>query len=100
MKHGISYKNFRIRGESFRPTQSSGWIPSYVLQPEKPKADADPSPVCRDRLDEVFDSENAADEFAVQDAKSWIDSHGAAAVDVALPAVMTGGFYVVNKPIA
>lgn len=74
MKHAISYKNYLIRGESFQPTQSSGWIPRYVLQREPPNADADPSPSGHDRLDKAFGSETEADEFAVQDAKSWIDN--------------------------
>jgi len=98
MKSEISYKNFRIRGKSCQPTHSSGWIPRYVLHAEK--ADADAAPVWHDRLDKVFDSENAADEFAVQEAKSWIDNRGSAAIDVALPATMTGGFYVANKSTA
>ena len=69
MKHDISYKNYLIRGESFQPTQSSGWIPRYVLQ----RADAGDASLSHDRLDESFGSESEADAFAVQDAKSWID---------------------------
>lgn len=74
MKHDISYKNYLIRGESFQPTQNSGWIPRYYLQLAKPSAGTEPSPVCRDRLDKAFGNESEADEFAVQDAKSWIDN--------------------------
>ena len=74
MKHDISYKNYLIRGESFQPAQSSGWIPRYVLQHANLSADADPSPVRHDRLDKAFGSETEADKFAVQDAKSWIDN--------------------------
>lgn len=73
MKHDISYKNFLIRSESFQPTQSSGWIPRYVLHPEKPDPAVVSSPLCHDRLDKAFDSENEADAFALQDAKTWID---------------------------
>ncbi len=71
MKHDTSYKNFRIRGESFQPTESSGWIPRFVLQAENP--DADPAPVSHDRLDKVCVSQTEADAFAVQDAKNWLD---------------------------
>ncbi len=74
MNHAISYKNYLIRGESFQPTQSSGWIPRYVLQRVIPSVDAAPSPLSHDRLDKAFACENEADEFAVQDAKSWIDN--------------------------
>jgi len=73
MKQAISYKNYRIRGESFQPTQSSGWIPRYGLQHANPGGDADPSPLGHDRLDKAFGRETEADAFAVQDAKSWID---------------------------
>lgn len=61
------------RGESFQPTQSSGWIPRSVLQREPSNADADPSPSGHDRLDRAFGSEIEAGDFSVQDAKSWID---------------------------
>ncbi len=74
MKHAISYKNYLIRGESFQPTQNSGWIPRYVLQREPPNADTGPARLGHDRLDKAFGSEIEADDFAVQDAKSWIDN--------------------------
>lgn len=74
MKSDISYKNYLIRGESFQPTQSSGWIPRYVLQRANPNAGSGNSPFSHDRLDQAFGSESEADDFAVQDAKSWIDN--------------------------
>ena len=98
MKHDISYKNFLIRGESFQPTQSSGWIPRYVLRGANPSADD--SPLSHDRLDKSFGSKSEADDFAVRDAESWIDNFGLATVEVALPATITGAVYVVNKPTA
>jgi len=100
MKHDISYKNYLIRGESFQPTQSSGWIPRYVLQRAHHISGADDSPLSHDRLDKAFGSKSEADEFAVQDAKSWIDNLASATVDVASPATITGGIYVVDKPTA
>lgn len=96
MKHDLFYNNYRIRGESFQPTQSSGWIPRYVLQAEN--GAADPSPVSHDRLDKVCASQTEADAFAVQDAKNWLDDQRSPAHDNAVPATMTGGLYVVNKP--
>jgi hypothetical protein len=98
MKSDISYKNYRIRGESFQPTQSSGWIPRYVLQRANPSAGD--SPLSHDRLDKSFGSKSEADDYAVRDAKSWIDNFGSATVEVASPATITGGVYVVNKPTA
>lgn len=100
MKPDIFYKNYRIRGESFQPTQSSGWIPRYVLQRANPSADRDDSPLSHDRLDKAFGSESEADDFAVQDAKNWIDHVGSTTVDVASPETIKGGLYAVNKPTA
>ncbi len=85
MKHDNSYKNYLIRGESFQPTQSSGWIPRYVLQRANPSAGGDDSPFSHDRLDKAFGSKSDADDFAVQDAKNWIDKLESATVDVASP---------------
>jgi hypothetical protein len=100
MKHDIPYKNYLIRGESFQPTQSSGWIPRYVLQRADPSNGAGDSPMSHDRLDKAFGSESEADDFAVQDAKSWIDKLEAATVDVASSETIHGGLYVINKPTA
>ena len=100
MKHEVSYKNYLIRGESFQPTQSSGWIPRYVLQRANFSNGADDSPLSHDRLDKAFGSRSEADDFAVQDAKNWIDNLGSATADVASPETITGGLYVVNKPTA
>ena len=74
MKSDISYKNYFIRGESFQPTLNSDWIPRYVLQRAHPSTGADASRLSHDRLDKAFGSASEADEFAVQDAKSWIDN--------------------------
>ena len=74
MKSSISYKNYLIRGESFQPTRNSDWIPRYVLQRANSADGADASPLSHGRLDKAFASASEADEFAVQDAKSWIDN--------------------------
>jgi len=91
MEHDISYKNYLIRGESFQPTQSSGWIPRYILQRANLGVDADDFPLSHDRLDKAFGSKSEADDFAVQDAKNWIDNLGSATVDVVLPESLNGG---------
>lgn len=98
MKHDTSYKSYRIRGESFQLSQSSGWTPRYVLQSEN--GAADPSPVSHDRLDQVCASQTEADVFAVQDAKNWLDDQRAPALDSAVSATLTGGFYVTDKSTA
>jgi len=74
MKYEISYKNYLIRCESFELTQDSGWIPRCVLQRVNPNVGTDDSRIGHDRLDMAFGSESEADDFAVQDAKCWIDN--------------------------
>ena len=72
MKHVISYKNYLIHSESFQLPPRGAWIPRFVLQSSN--LAADDSPLHRDRLDQAFGSESEADDFAVQDAKLWIDT--------------------------
>jgi len=91
MKSDISYKNYRIRGKSFQPTQSSGWIPRYVLQCANPGAGSGDSPSSHDRLDKAFASAAEADDFAVQDAMKWIDNFGSATANATSPATLAGG---------
>lgn len=73
MKRNVSYKNCLIRSESFQLTQSSGWIPRYILTCDNRVSERDGNPSRHDRLDKVFWTENEADEFAVQDAMRRID---------------------------
>jgi hypothetical protein len=73
MKRNISYKNCLIRSESFQLTQSSSWIPRYILTGGNHASERNDNPSCHDRLDKVFCTENEADEFAVQDAMRRID---------------------------
>lgn len=73
MKRDISYKNYLIRSESFQLTQSSSWIPRYILTRLNSNAEGNGAPSHHDRLDKVFWTENEADEFALEDAMRWID---------------------------
>ena len=73
MKRDISYKNCLIRSESFQLTQSSSWIPRYILRRQNSNAEGNGAPSHHDRLDKVFWTENEADEFALEDAMRWID---------------------------
>jgi len=75
MKSSISYKNCLIRSESFQPAQSTGWIPRYTLTLQGAKNDLKGALSHHDRLDQVFSTENEADEFALQDAMQWIDKN-------------------------
>lgn len=76
MKSSISYKNCLIRSESFQLAPNSSWIPQYTLTRQKSGLGSiTESPKHHARLDKVFWSENEADEYALQDAMRWIDSH-------------------------
>jgi hypothetical protein len=44
-----------------------------------------------DRLDKAFGSKSDADDFAVQDAKNWIDNLGSATMNVVSPESLNGG---------
>jgi hypothetical protein len=69
MQSNIPYRNCLIHIESFQLTHSSGWIPRFTLTRQ------DDVPSGRDRLDKVFLSKDAADEFALEDAMQWIDQN-------------------------
>lgn len=86
MKSDIFYKNYLIRGNSFQPTQSSGWIPRYVLQRANFSVGSGDSPSSHDRLDKVFASAAEADDFAVREAMMWIDNIGSTTANGASPA--------------
>lgn len=72
MKRNVSYKNCLIRCESFQLTQGSSWIPRSIVTCEN-RVSERWKPSRHDRLDQVFWTENEADEFAVQDAMRRID---------------------------
>lgn len=75
MKNAVSYKNCLVRGESFQLAQSSSWIPRYSLVLQGPNSNPQDALSYHDRLDQVFRTENEADEFALQDAMRWIDQN-------------------------
>lgn len=75
MKRILSYKNCLVRGESFQLAQSSNWIPRYSLTLQGANSNSQGALSHHDRLDQVFCTENEADEFALQDAMRWIDQN-------------------------
>ena len=75
MKSILSYKNCLVRGESFQLVQSSNWIPRYSLKLQGANNNSKGALSHHDRLDQVFRTENEADEFALQDAMRWIDQN-------------------------
>ena len=75
MKGCLWYKNCLIRTESFQLTDSSSWIPRYILTGQGPAENSSDARSHRDRLDKVFCTKSEADEFALQDAVQWIDNN-------------------------
>jgi hypothetical protein len=75
MGNSVSYMNCLIRGESFQLPQSDSWIPRYTLMREGDESESAESLIHHDRLDKVFWTKHEADEFALEDAKQWIDKN-------------------------
>jgi len=75
MKSILSYKNCLVRGESFQLAQNCNWIPRYSLTLQEANNNSKGALSHHDRLDQVFRTENEADEFALQDAMRWIDQN-------------------------
>jgi hypothetical protein len=72
MKMSIAYKNCLIRGESFQREANGKWIPQYILT-RQAKDKGIPSQ--QYQLNETFDTEDEADDFALQRAMEWIDKN-------------------------
>jgi hypothetical protein len=75
MKSSISYQNCLIRGESFQREKNGNWIPKYTLRRQDTKNKGNDFPSHQAQLNRTFPSENAADNFALQEAMKWIDKN-------------------------
>ena len=74
MKSSISYQNCLIRGESFqREKMESGFLNTLRRQDTKNKVSDFLSHQAQ--LNKAFPTENAADDFALQEAMKWIDKN-------------------------
>ena len=76
MKSSIAYKNCLIRGESFQREKDGKWIPQYTLKRQENKKMRSDFLSHQARLEKIFTNENAADDFALQEAMKWIDKNG------------------------
>jgi len=72
MKSSISYKGCLIRGESFQREKNGSWIPQYILTRQDTGNKETDFPSNQYRLNEIFMTEDEADDFAVQKAMEWI----------------------------
>jgi predicted membrane chloride channel (bestrophin family) len=73
MKSSISYQNCFIRSESFQREKNGKWIPQYTLRRQDSKNEVNDFLSHQAQLEKVFATENAADDFALQEAMKWID---------------------------
>jgi hypothetical protein len=73
MKGDTSYKNCRIRGESFQREKNGTWIPQYTLTRDFSGSKQADFPSHQYQFNQTFPSESEADDFAVQKAMEWID---------------------------
>ena len=77
MKAAIVYKDCIIRGESFQRECNGQWIPQYVVSWQSGGVPRKTFPAQQYQLTGAFASETAADDFAIQRAKDWLDCVGA-----------------------
>ncbi len=75
MKSSISYKNCLIRGESFQREKNGTWVPQYTLTRQETGNKGNDFPSHQYQLNEIFSTENEADDFALQKAMEWIDKN-------------------------
>jgi hypothetical protein len=75
MKSSISYQNCLIRGESFQREKNGKWVPQYTLRRQAAKNKVSDFLSHQAQLNKAFPTENAADDFALQEAMRWIDEN-------------------------
>ena len=75
MKSSISYQNCLIRGESFQRETNGKWVPQYTLRRQPTKNNLSDFLSHQAQLNKAFRTENAADDFALQEAMKWIDNN-------------------------
>jgi hypothetical protein len=75
MKSSISYQNCLIRGETFQREKNGKWVPQYTLRRQHIKNKVSDFLSHQAQLNKAFPTENAADDFALQEAMKWIDKN-------------------------
>jgi hypothetical protein len=73
MRNEISYKSCLIRAESFQREKSGKWIAQYNILKRQNSVTGFPSQ--QYQLNEIFATEDEADDFAVRRAREWIDQN-------------------------
>lgn len=73
MKSSTTYRNWLIRSGSFRLERNGPWIPQYSLTPQEPDDKQSDAPIYHVECKTSFQGENDADDFALQEARRWID---------------------------
>jgi hypothetical protein len=77
MRRARLYKNWLICAESFQREKNGPWVSQYLVSRKEGEKDGYPFPSLQYQLNDVFWTEEEADDFAVSKAKEWIDQPGA-----------------------
>ena len=69
----ISYRNCTIRGESFQRERNGTWIAQYLVTRRNTGSEGTGFPTQHYQLNEVFATEDQANDFALRRAMEWVD---------------------------
>ena len=75
MRTGSLYKSWVICGESFQREKDGWWVSQYLATRNKGESQEYNFPSQQYQLNDVFPTEDEADEFALFRAKEWIDKN-------------------------
>jgi hypothetical protein len=75
MRSSVSYKNCLIHGESFQREKSGKWTAQYLVTRLNAGSERTGFPSQQYQLNDVFSSEDEADDFALRRAMEWIDKN-------------------------
>ena len=73
MKNSISYKDCLIQSESFQREKNGTWLPQYFLTRHGSGSKGGGFPSYQYQFNEAFPTESEADEYALKQAREWID---------------------------
>lgn len=75
MRSSIPYKNCLISGESFQREKSGKWTAQYLVTRLNAGSERTGFPSQQYQLNDVFATEDEADDFALRRAREWIDQN-------------------------
>jgi hypothetical protein len=75
MRRSIPYRNCFIHGESFQREKNGKWTAQYLVTGLNTGSERRRFPSQQYQLNEVFATEDDADDFALRRAMEWIDKN-------------------------